>query len=68
MEKKNVINQEKKKLMFPNANKGVPVEKGKNWVTGLTNEQRQEELLKHENKWRTKYNANRAMKQNFMRG
>ena len=48
--------------------KGVPVEEGKNWVTGLTLEQRKQFFHDHENKWKRRYNANRGTMQNFSRG
>ena len=49
--------------------KGVPVEKGKNWVTGLTHEQRVNAMYEHEMNWKKKYNANMGtVTQNWTRG
>jgi len=49
--------------------KGVPVEKGKNWVTGLTHEQRCQAMYNHEMGWKAKYNANKGtLMQNWSRG
>jgi hypothetical protein len=40
--------------------RGIPVEAGKNWVTGLTHEQRVQAMFSHENYWKQKYNSNRG--------
>lgn len=56
---------------FKSESKGVKVEEGRNWVTGLTPEQRQRYFQEHEAKWKRKYNANRGtvnVNQNFTRG
>lgn len=51
--------------------KGVPVEAGKDWVTGLTHEQRCMAMNSHEQFWKQKYNSQRgtvALQQNWTRG
>lgn len=45
---------------FRTKTQGVPVEKGKNWITGLSHDQRKMALRAHENFWKTRYNSNRS--------
>lgn len=56
-----------KKPKFTNQNPGVKVAAGKNWITGLTHEERRQALLQHEYKWKKKYNEQRAT-MNLTRG
>jgi hypothetical protein len=62
-----VSKPKKEPKKFPSLNQGTQVNEGKNWVTGLTHEQRLMELRKHEHKWKQKYNA-QGGRQTFSQG
>jgi hypothetical protein len=71
MSKDKEVKKNPNHVVFPNANKGVEVEPGKNWITGLSHEQRVAHQQAHENKWKRRYNAAQGTvggQQNWSRG
>lgn len=61
---------EAQKNLFPNPNKGVEVKEGQNFAS-LSQAERDAYFRAHENRWKTRYNANRGtvgVQQNFSRG
>lgn len=60
-----------KPMPWQKSAKGIPVEEGKNWITGLTHDQRIQAMNNHEQFWKKKYNSHKGtvgLQQNWTRG
>lgn len=57
----------KKELLPHQKSKGIPVKPGQTFKD-LSKEQRDAYFQEHENKWKSRYNANRGTQQTFSRG
>lgn len=67
-EKETTTQPETKKITsnqvpWKRVSRGVEVAPGTDWVTGLSHEQRVQHMLRHEQYWKSKYNAQRGTMQ-----